>query len=97
MSQGSRSLYTLLSLKVGQEVSVEAFCNEFEHAYNFEVAAEDLTDQEEHVFRELFNIVVWYSSSFEERAEYPKHFKGETEIIDAIVHARRELGLPPHG
>src|SRR5215207_11404691 len=92
-AQGSRPLYDLLALKLGQEISIEAFCREFESTYNFGVSAEALTDEEERVFRSLFNVVVWYSPFPQERAEYPKHFKDEVQILEAVNHARRELGL----
>lgn len=71
-------------------LGVEAFCSQFETAYNLELDKRQLTIEEAEAFSMLFEQVVWYSPFPEERTKVP-NYKGEKEILDAVHDAERIL------
>lgn len=89
---GARTrLHELLSLKLAGEIGYQAFCDDFEHAYNFEVGQEDLTREEDQIFRGLFDIVAWFTADKSARNELPTHFKDEAAVDAAVQRAHQKL------
>jgi len=76
-------LYALLRGVKGGDVSVFAFCENFERLYNFELDRKSLSEKEKGAFADLFNKVVWFSPYPEEREAVP-HYLSEAEILHSI-------------
>lgn len=85
-------LHYLLSLRLGEEISVEEFCSEYEYTFNFVVDPSELSENEESIFEALFDSVVWYSPIRAER-EKISQYKSEDEIVQAVDQARTLLGI----
>lgn len=84
-------LHELLALKVSGDIGYQAFCDDYEHAYNFEVGIEDLTPEEDRIFGELFDVVAWFTADESARSEAPAHFKDESAVEAAVQRAQRKL------
>ena len=79
----------LTSVRTGQ-MSVEAFCSQFETTYNLELDKSELTEAEATAFSNVFEQVIWYSPFAEERARIP-NYKSEREILAAVQDAEHVL------
>jgi len=93
-STARQRLHGLLSSVRSGQLSIEAFCSQFEATYNFELDKEELTPAEAVAFSKLFEQVVWYSPFPEERAKIP-NYKSEGEILTAVIEAERILAQSP--
>jgi hypothetical protein len=97
-ASGSKRLQQLLISRSRGEIDYQAFCDAFEHAYNFEVRPEDLTPKEDSTFRVLFDVVTWFTGNRSARGELATHFKTESDVDAAVKRALQELGtLDEHG
>lgn len=83
-------LIWLMDLLLKGELSVERFCAEYEHTWNFEVDEDDLSREEAPLFEELFKVAAWYTHVIEDRKNY-SGFKSESDVLDAVVRARQVL------
>jgi hypothetical protein len=81
----------LLALKLAGKIGYQAFCDDFEHAYNFEIGQKSLTLEEDEIFRELFDVVAWFTADESARNELPTHFKDEAAVEAAIQRAQARL------
>ncbi|HEX4341010.1 MAG TPA: hypothetical protein VH062_34110 [Polyangiaceae bacterium] len=75
-------------------MDVEPFCTQFEHTYNLELDKRTLSPAEAQAFGELFEEVIWYSPSPEERAKI-QNYRGDAEIREAADRAAKRLSAEP--
>lgn len=79
----------LLRAVISRSMSIEVFCGAFETAYNFEISKGQLPQAQEEALAALFEMVVRYSPSEEERASIG--YVGEDEVMRAVSVARTAL------
>jgi hypothetical protein len=91
-ANGRNKLIDLLSRRLGEELSYQDFCSEYEHTFNFDLEKESVTAGEFKILQALFDRIVWYSPFPDERSRIPNYI-GEHEVEQAVALARRELGL----
>jgi len=88
--KGSELLHKLLADYLSGRIDTQLFCSNFEQAFNFDVARDELSDRENASFQLLFDKVVSFSPFAEERATVP-NYRSEGEIRRAAVAAEIEL------
>jgi hypothetical protein len=71
--------------------AVQEFCSAFERAYNFETSADELSEAEDRIFSELFDVVAWYTPYSSEKLELPRHFRDEEDVRSAVKLAADKL------
>lgn len=77
------SLHALLRGVKRGDVSVLAFCENFERLYNFELDRKSLSEKQKGAFADLFNKVVWFSPYSKEREVVP-YYLSEAEILHSV-------------
>lgn len=87
---GSRLLRKLLDDFLNGKIKAETFCRDVEVTYNQAVDESALTASEQPIFEKLFDAVVWFSPSPEERAQIP-NYRNEEQIQEAARAAEAEL------
>jgi hypothetical protein len=90
-TSGKRQLSKLLTSPLDSQEDVQKFCSAFERIYNFETKADELSEAEDRIFSELFDVIAWYTPDSSERLELPRHFRDEEDVRSAVKSATEKL------
>ncbi len=90
MSAAGESLRRLILAYEGGTLSPTDFCDQFETAYNLETDRASLTQTEADAFRQLFEVVIWFSPFADER-EAVSNYIGPEEIARAVRAASAKV------
>jgi hypothetical protein len=71
-------------------IDAQTFCRAFEQAFNFEVDRASLSREEEAIFKEIFDEVVFFCPFPDEIRLYPR-YRNEAQISAVVNTARQKL------
>ena len=91
MENARSKLVALMEQLRSREILVDEFAPKYEHSWNFDLKAGDVSEAEAVIFKEVFDAAAWYTPYEEDRDSYPG-FKSETAVISAVERALEALG-----
>ena len=86
-----QQLYYLLEAFMRSEYDVETFCNAFEEVFYPDVPFDELTAGELLLFESLAEVVVRFSPFSEDLKTYPRVYRSEEEVKEAVNNAATKL------
>lgn len=84
-------LYLIIKMYLAGRITATVFCDEFHESYDIEVVPDSLSPTERQSFEELGHVAGRFSKFKEDHSEFPGVYYTESELRDAVLHAKEQL------